>query len=739
MSSASMLEAALAYAREGIPVFPLSGKVPFKGTHGYLDATTDESVIRRMWTEHPGANVGMPTGATTGVFVIDPDGPKGERTLAELEAEHGPLPETHEVRTGRSDGGRHLYFHQNAGVKIKSKDSLLGPKLDIKGDGGYVVLPPSIHPETRKEYSIVRDGVPAEPPEWLLESVRDAGPKQKSPTANTKGPKIPYGKHDSELTRIAGKLRRDGLEENAIYAALTEICEKRCENYGVDYQKMCKKIACSVCKHEPYVLQPISCDDLFSDSANADLVLAKNPNLLLYCNDEDQWYYAEGQRWKRDRTNAVYSRVEKAFRERLWEVVAKKNKSEIGEGLQTLSHYRYTSCLRVLEGRQEIQALPEEFDANPMLLGVQNGILDLKSRRLRELTLALRVANCAPVVFLPRAKPKKFIKYLKRVQPDKEIQKLLQRIFGICLSGYQVEACFIFFHGVGANGKSVFIYLIHSLLGPDYAFKAQKQLIFMPERGERAAAANDLVDLRGKRIITSNETAARNWNTIFIKEFTGGEPMHGRQLYQRAINFKPQGKIIVSANEKPHFDKVQEAERRRFVYIPWDVIIPEKDRISPVSRYAEMLLEGEGKSGILNWALDGLAEVIKNDWKLTVPASISTATEKYLSESDRVRQFISTRVNDIPSEPSAKISTKEMRVHYLAYLGGHNPKFFIRPQTFTAECERIFGKQRCERGAKNMTWVHGVSLQKEAIDELGEWQGEEHHREPGEDEDELPF
>jgi hypothetical protein len=247
----TMLEAALAYVREGVPVFPLGGKNPFKGTHGFKDATTDESVVRRMWKEHPGANIGMPTGEKSGVFVLDPDGPRGAESLATLEAKHKPLPETHEVRTGRSDGGRHLYFHQPADVKTKSGNSLLGPKLDVKGDGGYVVLPPSIHPDSKLLYTLVNDGGPAQAPAWLLTLVRDDAPKRTPLTASSTGPKIPYGQHDSELTSIAGKLRRDGLEEKAIENALVEVCEKRCENYGRDYQKMCAKIARSVCRYEP--------------------------------------------------------------------------------------------------------------------------------------------------------------------------------------------------------------------------------------------------------------------------------------------------------------------------------------------------------------------------------------------------------------------------------------------------------------------------------------------------------
>jgi hypothetical protein len=91
---------------------------------------------------------------------------------------------------------------------------------------------------------------------------------------------------------------------------------------------------------------------------------------------------------------------------------------------------------------------------------------------------------------------------------------------------------------------------------------------------------------------------------------------------------------------------------------------------------ADMLLADGGKSGILDWALEGLSEVIAHDWTLSLPESVREATDKYLSESDRVKQFADDNT-------SAKVSTKDLRLHYLAYLGGHNPKFFMTPSKFT--------------------------------------------------------
>src|SRR5262245_4099309 len=146
-TTTTLAEAALAYARMGWSVFPLAPrtKEPLRGSHGFKDATTDPATIERWWQEHPDANIGL---ATTDVVVLDID-PRngGDYTLADLETEHGRLPHTVESVTG--SGGRHIFF-QLHGVPIRKGTHALGHGLDIKTDGGYVVLSPSVHPNGQR-------------------------------------------------------------------------------------------------------------------------------------------------------------------------------------------------------------------------------------------------------------------------------------------------------------------------------------------------------------------------------------------------------------------------------------------------------------------------------------------------------------------------------------------------------------------------------------------------------------
>ncbi len=176
----ALLETALVYVRAGLAIFPLHprSKTPFRKArpesgdsghlcaaplhqHGFKDATTDPTVIEAWWRAHPSANIGLATGR--GLDVLDVDGDEGEAGLANLIARRWPLPATSEVRTGRPGGGRHLYFRSAAWPNTAGT---LGPNLDTRGLGGFVLLPPSVHP-SGAIYTWTNLSRPAPAPAWL--------------------------------------------------------------------------------------------------------------------------------------------------------------------------------------------------------------------------------------------------------------------------------------------------------------------------------------------------------------------------------------------------------------------------------------------------------------------------------------------------------------------------------------------------------------------------------------------
>jgi hypothetical protein len=226
--------AALWYARRGWYVFPCkpAGKTPLTPHAGY-DATADLTVIRRWWERWPDANIAIATGRASGIVVLDVDpGHGGDDSLAALVAEHGQLVETPEVLTG--GGGRHLYFRAPPGDEVKNAVGVGGwPGLDLRGEAGYVIAPPSLHPSGNRyawEASSRPESTPlADMPDWLLALVAErAGADGRKP-AEPIPERIRAGERNTTLTSLAGTMRRRGASEAAILAALAAENRLRCE------------------------------------------------------------------------------------------------------------------------------------------------------------------------------------------------------------------------------------------------------------------------------------------------------------------------------------------------------------------------------------------------------------------------------------------------------------------------------------------------------------------------------
>jgi KaiC/GvpD/RAD55 family RecA-like ATPase len=231
MTNYKAIDYALFYALRGLYVFPVEHKRPLVkwGT----DATTDSEQVKQWWTDHPEWGIGIATGKKSGIVVVDIDpGKSGAESLLSLIVEHGNLPDTPESLTG--GGGRHLIFkHPGEGVKIKNSASDLGPGIDIRGDGGYIVAPPTLH-ESGKRYEWEPmnklSSIPiAELPSWLYDMTVDRPETQREyhPTCDLPD-QIPNGLRNATLTSLAGTMRRRGMSTDAIFQALMVENTRRC-------------------------------------------------------------------------------------------------------------------------------------------------------------------------------------------------------------------------------------------------------------------------------------------------------------------------------------------------------------------------------------------------------------------------------------------------------------------------------------------------------------------------------
>ena len=167
----ALLAAALDYAAQGVSVFPLwpASKEP-ACRRGFKDATTNPATIRRWWLARADYNIGIATGIVSSVWILDVDGAAGAAPLADLEAKYGPLPST---VTSVTSAGCHLWWRATG--PIPSSVGRIRAGLDVRADGGYVVAPPSAHPDG-PVYRWLNAAPLALAPDWLVELARTRTP-----------------------------------------------------------------------------------------------------------------------------------------------------------------------------------------------------------------------------------------------------------------------------------------------------------------------------------------------------------------------------------------------------------------------------------------------------------------------------------------------------------------------------------------------------------------------------------
>ncbi|MCA3636076.1 MAG: DUF3987 domain-containing protein [Methylobacterium sp.] len=242
------LDHALAWAARGFRVFPLlpGSKEPPKGVAGVTRATTDAATIRAWFAADPAINYGVAGGA--GLLIVDVDGEEGEASLAKLEAEHGTLPAT--LTVGSPSHGRHLYMR---GDDVSNSAGKIGPGIDIRSAGGYVVGPGCYFANAERRpdkragwYAIMDDVAPAVAPPWLV--LMAGEPKQRerdqAPVAKQDAPEdIARARHylekdalpaiegqggDAQTYKVACELRDMGMSEATARELMAEHWNPRC-------------------------------------------------------------------------------------------------------------------------------------------------------------------------------------------------------------------------------------------------------------------------------------------------------------------------------------------------------------------------------------------------------------------------------------------------------------------------------------------------------------------------------
>lgn len=289
------------------------------------------------------------------------------------------------------------------------------------------------------------------------------------------------------------------------------------------------------------------------------------------------------------------------------------------------------ATLKLAQSEEPIAAARADFDCDPFLLNVANGTLDLRTGKLRPHRQSDMITKLAPVAYAPDAPAKRWEAFLARVLPDPELLAWVRRFLGYALTGNVSEQALAFCYGTGANGKNVLLDTVSGVMG-DYAITAAPDLL-LSKHGE--AHPTEIADLDGVRLALCSEIdEGRAWNEALIKRITGDRTMRARRMQRDFYEFPATHKLIVAANSKPKVRGTDNGIWRRMNLIPFDVKIPEGDRIKDF----DQVLLAEEAPGILGWLVRGCLAWQREG--LGKAEAITKATSEYREQQDVIGQWI---------------------------------------------------------------------------------------------------
>lgn len=397
-----------------------------------------------------------------------------------------------------------------------------------------------------------------------------------------------------------------------------------------------------------------------------------------YCVDWGKWLFWNGTRWEKipDMDKVLHDAREDLKRyyiTRMQEMDV--NNQEFERYLYALYNLsKSTKALRdaiiLLQGRDGYRARSHEMDADPYLINTPAGVINLHT---------LEILSHKPEYNMTRitnASPKQidtplWNQFLQRIfANDTELIRFVQKVFGLCLLGQNLEQKMYILWGAGANGKSTLVNTIMYVLG-DYARAIPRDAIVSSRRAQDALRIS-FSALEGVRMGVLEEfEEGAILNTIALKTLTSNNPIDVRAPYERNRQITLHLIPLVCTNMRPKLTEMTEAVWRRLILIPFTVIIPPEER--DPNMVNKLKAEADG---ILNWMLDGLRLYYQEG--LNPPAEVEEAIQDYRSSEDILDEFIR---NFCEESPRYKISSKELYQHYCDWVGSDDEKISSREFT----------------------------------------------------------
>lgn len=475
----------------------------------------------------------------------------------------------------------------------------------------------------------------------------------------------------------------------------------------------------------------------------------------VYDHTDGLWYIWQGHHWKVDNIQLVKHLVSGVLASTYLKAVAEINLKlarleaqaaaddeeaqgiirkykSLAKELSTRAHaLKFVSRMKnVLSNAQAFLPIEaDRWDTDPWILGTQDGVLDLKTGKLRPGKPEDYIRTIIPTKWEGLKAPHTALdKFWQEVFADRPVQErselisFIQRFFGYALTGRVKEHLFMVMLGdEGRNGKGTWVGRLQKVLGTIATIGSKELVIATKAAAAPGACKPHLAHLQGKRIVFISETdKGERFSAAQVKELSGGDNINTRNPYgKREFVFSPSHTVVLLTNNPPHADAGDDAFWQRMCPMVFNMrFISHPDPDNPLHRKANINLDDEldkEASGILSWLVEGCLAWQRDG--MQIPACVLKARAEYRKKEDTIGKFIDEEcvVGNALNGNACEVAAKALYAAYAAWCKD-NTLVPMSGTSFGIEMGKKFQKKRAGGGAGNL--YQGVGLKTEYPNEV---------------------
>jgi putative DNA primase/helicase len=451
------------------------------------------------------------------------------------------------------------------------------------------------------------------------------------------------------------------------------------------------------------------------------------------------WLAWDGQRWAADAARATElakDALRCLFREAMAELdvagsardrdAIEAAEARINHAVKSQSSRGVAAMLKLTETDPRIIVRPDDLDADPYLLNVANGTIDLRTGRLRPHDSRDLITKLSPVKYDPSAPLDDWLSFLSTAtRGDASMIEFLQRSAGYSLTGETTQEKLFFLSGPAGSSKSTFVDALRGVLG-EYAVVTSFDTFV--QRSHVEAQRPDLARLMGARMVSAAEVGAeKKLDEGVLSNATGGDKINACHKYKDPFDFKPKFKLWLLANKRPRVNDMEDETGiwRRLLCLPFDFKIPKEQRDPKVK--ARLTDPSIGGPAVLRWAVEGAVRYLR-EGRLVEPTRIEQATEDYRAENDPIRDFVAENFILAPGDRDAWILKSKVLARYGEWSKSEGIRFPLDAKGVTKRLrekpyECLEGKRRPnarENPAPVWFYMRERSIEDDAADEARE-------------------